>query len=127
MNHFLVGQDKLSIRNDEPCADVFRRISDRLPGLNRSMISQVDQSKLMLMGDFGWFNAWDYSVPPRFHFQWHGQPMKHNLAFMDGHAAFVSIRKGFNVTPQYSLVPFKDGQREAEECQECPSVNPWCR
>ena len=41
-----------------------------------------------------------------------------NLAFMDGHVAFVRILKGLHVTPHYNVIPFKSLHGAAVECQE---------
>ena len=38
---------------------------------------------------------------------------RHNIGFMDGHADFTPIYKGVYVDDRYTLVPFRNLQREA--------------
>ena len=40
--------------------------------------------------------------------EWHVKPDCYNLAFLDGHIAFVKIRRAYYVTDDYSVIPFKD-------------------
>ena len=37
---------------------------------------------------------------------------------LDGHVAFLEIRKGLHVTPEYTVIPSKWLQNVALECQE---------
>ena len=49
---------------------------------------------------------WEQSANPTLNGM--SRPDHYNLAFMDGHTAFVKIRKAYYVTEDYSVVPFKD-------------------
>ena len=40
--------------------------------------------------------------------EWHGKTDCHSMAFLDGHAEFVNIRKGYYVTPKYCVLPFEN-------------------
>lgn len=119
MNHMLVGQGRLGVRRDDPCEEVMQQVSVRLDKLKLFQVG--NPSTVLLMGDFGWYNAWYFyygHLPERYQFYWHDRPSYHNLAFVDGHAAFVHIRQGLSVTPDYSVVPFDDLQSAARQCQQ---------
>jgi prepilin-type processing-associated H-X9-DG protein len=71
----------------------------------------------VLIGDQGWLNQWRPMPPPvktaweqecKPYAEWHVKPDYYNLAFLDGHVAFVKVRKTWYVTDDYSIVPFKD-------------------
>jgi len=113
-NLMLIGQNQLLANPFDPCLSVIVKINQRLKDLNRSAISK--ESRLILIGDFGWVNQWSFASTQRI--EWHGRPYHHNLAFMDGHVSFVKIRKALHVTSQYTVVPFDDLQAEASECQQ---------
>ena len=49
--------------------------------------------------------------------EWHNKPDCHNLAFLDGHVAFLNIRKGYYVTDEYCVLPFEDLCSLAHEVQ----------
>jgi prepilin-type processing-associated H-X9-DG protein len=80
-------------------------------------ISQVtaNPSTLVLAGDHGWRQAYAYNSTQRI--EWHGRPAWHNVCFLDGHVAFTHIRKGLDVTPEYTVLPFQDLHQEAAGCQ----------
>jgi len=113
-NLMLVGQNRLRYAPFDPCKDVFKKINDRLPQLNRT--SLANESKLILLGDAGWLNSWNWQDSNRV--EWHGEPCGHNLAFMDGHVEFIRIHKGAHTTSQYTVVPFKNLQVVAWDCQK---------
>jgi len=61
-------------------------------------------------------------VPDRFPY-WHQRQSMQNIAFLDGHGAFVRIRKGIYVDSRYTMIPFKDMRAEFAQCQQeipCP-------
>jgi len=61
---------------------------------------------LALVGDNNWIHEWPPMGP---HSQaWHGKPQYHNIAFLDCHVDFIKARKGMYVTPDYSILPFRD-------------------
>ncbi len=120
MNVMLVGQTQLLILPFDPCAPVLFQVNQRLA--NHAISAQMpDPAKLILMGDFGWLNTitmWDTQ-----RIEWHQKRCSHNLAFMDGHAAFTRIRKGLLLTPEYTMIPFQDLLDDTEASQQeapCP-------
>ena len=108
MNHMLVGQNALGVDRRDPCKEVMTEVSQRLANLSRSKLA--NESKLVLMGDFGWYTQWYFANPSSKRFGWHDQDGYHNLAFMDGHVSFVRVRKGLSTTTDYTLIPFSDLQ-----------------
>ncbi len=114
-NLLLVGQDQLNLMPGDPCvASVLATVNQRLPGLNRSRIG--GEGRLLLMGDWGWIHAWNPADPQEVN--WHGREDMYNMAFMDGHAEYIHIRKGLHVTPDYSVIPFLDLLAATWGCQE---------
>jgi hypothetical protein len=94
------------------------------PGLLDGLTSdQIDSpGTVVLIGDYAWLDNWDETVPDEFPY-WHQQKARHNFAFMDGHGAFVRIRKGIHVDSSYSIIPFKRGRDRMAACQQeipCP-------
>jgi prepilin-type N-terminal cleavage/methylation domain-containing protein/prepilin-type processing-associated H-X9-DG protein len=108
-NIFLIGQNACGAFSDNTAA-LDQEISQRLPNVNRSKVS--NPSRLLLMGDFGWINQWKPRPHPEEEWkdlaEWHGKVDCHNMAFLDGHVKFVNIRKGYYVTSEYLVLPFED-------------------
>ena len=114
-NIFLIGQNKngvFSPKTNDLDLDISARISDL-------RIGQVTASHacVVLIGDEGWIDQWRPMLPPvetiweqqyKPYAEWHLKPDYYNLAFLDGHVAFVKVRKAWYVTDDYSVVPFKD-------------------
>lgn len=113
MNLLLVGQGGIAINRSDPYRDIWLEVNERLPGLRRSRLA--NESKLLLMGDFGWHTSWYFDNDPSDHFSWHGKADRHNMAFMDGHASFIKIDKGLATTAAYTVIPFGDLQDRAVE------------
>ncbi len=61
---------------------------------------------LALVGDNNWIHEWEPFGPPNE--AWHGKPQYHNMAFLDGHVKFIKTLKGMYITPEYSILPFRD-------------------
>lgn len=95
--------------------DLHREINNRLRGLKLTTVS-TPATLLPLVGDNNWICEWNPQMPSSRH--WHGKPRHHNLAFLDGHVDFVKIIKGLYVTPEYSLLPFRDLHKLALTVQE---------
>jgi prepilin-type N-terminal cleavage/methylation domain-containing protein/prepilin-type processing-associated H-X9-DG protein len=116
-NPFLIGQDQTPFwRNRQnPCRAILYEINKRLPGLVRSAVS-ANEAKLMLLGDYGWVQQWDYGSTQEIY--WHRRPNHYNVSFLDGHATFLHINKGVSLDREYTLLPFRDLERRACECQE---------
>ena len=113
-NLMLVGQTQLSLRLFDPCRKAIKDLNRTLKDLRRHQL--YNESKLVLIGDGGWVNAWDIGAFRRI--DWHDRPRTHNVAFMDGHVEFLEIRKGLHVTSDYSVVPFKDLVDDFQACQK---------
>lgn len=114
-NLMLIGQDQLPINPADPCKSVLQKINRRLKGLTRSKVS-TNPAQIILVGDFGWVSAWNRYDPNKV--EWHDKSKFHNLAYLDGHADFVRIRKGLHVTDEYAVVPFADLASLAAGCQK---------
>jgi prepilin-type processing-associated H-X9-DG protein len=115
MNQLLVGPRQLYYSRLDPCYRMLSSLNIRRRDLNRSKIT-VSESKLLLMGDYGWLPAWQVASTERI--EWHRRPYRHNIAFMDGHADFVRIAKGLYVTSDYTVVPFADTASEIVRTQK---------
>jgi hypothetical protein len=85
-------------------------INQRIVNLKRGNVHNASQ--LLLVGDYGWINQWKPTPFPDPEWkqiaEWHGRPDHHCMAFLDGHAKFLEIRKGFWVTNEYAVLPFAD-------------------
>lgn len=109
-NIFLIGPTACGV-NCPGTAELDEKISDRLSSVNRDA-GLVSPSRLLLIGDYAWVGQW---VPTPHLYQelkemaeWHNRPNRHNLAFLDGHVEFLNIQKGYYVTNEYCVLPFKD-------------------
>jgi prepilin-type N-terminal cleavage/methylation domain-containing protein/prepilin-type processing-associated H-X9-DG protein len=107
-NIFLIGQNRCgSFSTDTKTLD--QKISDRLQDIHISRVANPAQ--LLLIGDYGWINQWRPSPHPNDYWkklaEWHGHEDRHNLAFLDGHTEFLTIQKGFYITDEYTVIPFR--------------------
>jgi prepilin-type N-terminal cleavage/methylation domain-containing protein/prepilin-type processing-associated H-X9-DG protein len=117
-NIFLIGQTACGQFSDHT-AELDAQISARLDGTHLNQTAHP--SRLLLIGDFGWINQWkpkphaysEYKTQA----EWHGRADCHNMAFLDGHVDFIRISKGYYITKDYSIVPFKDLYALAQEVQ----------
>jgi prepilin-type N-terminal cleavage/methylation domain-containing protein len=92
-------------------------INKRLDGLNRMDVT-TNLALLLLVGDNNWIDEW-IPIPMSPHGQeWHGKPRYFNMAFLDCHVDFIRIRKGLFVTPEYSILPFRDLHKLAYSVQQ---------
>jgi len=66
----------------------------------------AEPSKLLFVGDYGWFNQWYHQKIPVA--EWHDLPAYYNMAFLDGHVKFLRIAKGIYIAPTYRVNPFED-------------------
>ncbi len=113
-NPLLIGQNQVNIEAVDPCRSMWTKVNRRLKALSRSSVS--NESRLLLIGDFGWVHQHNLFSPLRV--EWHSRALHHDLAFMDGHAEFVHIRKGMHVTERYTIMPFRDLVPVASGCQQ---------
>lgn len=92
-------------------------INKRLDGLSLTDVT-TNPTVLLLVGDNNWIDEW-IPIPMSPHGQdWHGKPRYFNMAFLDCHVDFIRIRKGLFVTPEYSLLPFRDLHKLAYSVQQ---------
>ena len=117
-NLMLIGQDQLMVLPDlfQP---LHMEINKRLRNLT---LDRVDNhSRMLLIGDYGSYNQWRPTPHLREDWkqlaEWHDQPNCHNMAFLDGHVGFLNLRKGFYVTDEYTVLPFKELYGLAREIQ----------
>lgn len=86
-------------------------IDDRVDSANRDSVD--NHSQLILIADYSWYNQWNpypgfMSEEEKKTGEWHGRPDCHNVAFLDGHADFVEIRKGIWVNEEYAIMPWRE-------------------
>jgi prepilin-type processing-associated H-X9-DG protein len=115
-NILLIGQNAWVNFHPPITNELDQKISARIVHLHIGQVT-ADPAHLMLIADQGWFNHWRWMPPPvkadwqreqKPYTEWHIRPDYYNMAFLDGHAAFVKIRKAHFVTDDYSILPFKD-------------------
>lgn len=112
-NILLIGQNAIPIWNQN-CKELHEKINLKLKNLTYNSI--CEPSKLLLIGDYGWINQWmTYS---RKRTEWHNKELHHNLAYLDGHVRFLEIHKGYYVTNNYAVLPFKELYNLAQQVQE---------
>lgn len=118
-NNMLIGPDQMLLGNDK-FTPLHIEVNKRLKNLTLSSV--VHHSRLLLIGDYGWYNQIKAPPHPREDWktlaEWHGKVDCHNMAFLDSHVNFLNIRKGFYVTDEYSMVPFEELLGMASEIQE---------
>jgi prepilin-type N-terminal cleavage/methylation domain-containing protein/prepilin-type processing-associated H-X9-DG protein len=114
-NLFLIGQNDcwpFSIKT----RDLDDKICSRLKDLRIGQVT-ASSSQVLLIGDQGWVNQWapmtpfdkaDWEQCCKLYAEWHVKPESFNMAFLDGHVAFIRIPKAYYITDDYSVVPFKD-------------------
>ncbi len=115
MNPMLVGLPSLLVAPTDPCRPVLKQVSARIAKLNVSQLA--NESRLLWVGDYGWYYAWNWQMPARVHVEWHSQAMWHNVAFVDGHVQFTRIHKGLHTTSDYTVIPYREQQAAVCECQ----------
>lgn len=86
-----------------------KELQTRLLSLNRNNVDNA--SRLMLIGDYAWYDFWNpwpdfMSEQEKEAGEWHGRLEHYCMAFLDGHAAFVNIRKGIWIADEYTLLPW---------------------
>ncbi len=86
------------------------KINARLPDINIDDVA--NPSRLLLIGDYGWISQWEPTPLPYQMWkelaEWHDRVDCHNLAFLDSHVEFLNIRRGYYVTSEYYVLPFKE-------------------
>lgn len=114
-NIFLIGPNQYGAFSPTTSA-LDLAISNRITNLGISQVT-ASHAYVALIGDQGWLTQWRPMPPPvetiweqqwKPYGEWHVKPDCYNLAFLDGHVAFVKVRKAWYVTDDYSIVPFKD-------------------
>ncbi len=85
-----------------------------LPGLQKTDVSEP--ARVLLVGDNNWIGQWDPEKP--YAKEWHDKEHHYSVAFVDGHAGYVHIRKGLYVADEYSVVPLRELYKLMRELQE---------
>ena len=117
-NHFLIGPDRIGRGCASGPTKLHSAINKRLENLNVGNVSKP--SLLLMVGDNNWWTEWRWRIcnTPVHGKDWHGNPRHFNLAFLDCHVGSIKIRKGIYVTPEYTVLPFKELYGLAREVQE---------
>jgi len=110
-NVLLIGQDQKGWLPDDT---LLAKINENLTNLSTSKVG--NPSRILLIGDYGWANDWEPDA--RRIGDWHGRSYHHNLAYLDGHCAFLRIRKGLYITDAYTVLPFPQLYGLARKVQE---------
>jgi prepilin-type N-terminal cleavage/methylation domain-containing protein len=111
---FLIGPTKIG-PGPGNLSELHNTINSRLKNISIAGLS-ANFSLLPLLGDNNWMSEWHPLMPHSK--DWHDKSRHHNLVFLDGHADFIKIRKGLYVTPEYTLLPFRDLHRLAINSQQ---------
>ena len=118
-NNMLIGPNQVLVLPDE-FQNLHIEVNKRLKNLTLGRVNH--HSRLLLIGDYGWYNQIKPLPNPRQDWkelaEWHGRVDCHNMAFLDSHVKFLNIRKGFYVTDEYTMVPFEDLLGMAREIQD---------
>ncbi|MHC4737858.1 MAG: type II secretion system protein [Planctomycetota bacterium] len=111
---FLIGPTKIG-PGPGNLNELHNTINSRLKNISIAGLS-ANSSLLPLLGDNNWMSEWHPLMPHSR--DWHDKSRHHNLVFLDGHADFIKIRKGLYVTPEYTLLPFRDLHKLAIKSQK---------
>ncbi len=118
-NVMLIGPDQMLVVADK-FQPLHEEVNKRLRNLKRDRVSH--HSRLLLIGDYGWYNQCKPLPHPREDWkelaEWHGRIDCHNMAFLDGHVKLLEIRKGFYMTDEYNVMPFEDLFAMTRQIQE---------
>jgi prepilin-type processing-associated H-X9-DG protein len=115
-NIILVGPTTIGFGSQD-----LQELHDAIDGqINNLKLSHVSTkwSNVALMGDNNWMIEWNPIYKVKHSKAWHGKERHHNLVFLDGHVEFLEIYKGLYVTPEYSIVPFRQLFGLAREIQK---------
>jgi prepilin-type N-terminal cleavage/methylation domain-containing protein/prepilin-type processing-associated H-X9-DG protein len=114
-NIFLIGQNDCSAQSVRT-KELDQKICSRIRDLRIGQVT-ASSAQVLLIGDQGWDDQWrpmphfleeEWKQCCKSYAEWHVKHESYNLAFLDGHVAFVKIRKTYYITDDYSVVPFKD-------------------
>ena len=100
-NILLVGPSLAGIPPG-PLGPLYTEINRKLEGVKETDVAQP--SRVLLAGDSNWVSQWCYFN--EIETFWHGKEGYFNQVFLDGHTAFLKIRKGWYVTEEYCVLPF---------------------
>ncbi|MHC4109743.1 MAG: type II secretion system protein [Planctomycetota bacterium] len=109
-NIFIIGPTRIGppASNLMALHNAFNRRRNAIPlecGMSLTDIT-TNPARFALVGDNNWIHEWIPFGPPNE--AWHGKPQYHNIAFLDCHVDFIKARKGMYVTPDYSILPYRD-------------------
>lgn len=128
-SRFVVGPMPPTPGPGNPCRALVEKVQDRFLDMTIGLSVIHNESRLILMGDFG-FDDWQNPDVRRLPQQFHARAKRntanlatgtglafYNVAFMDGHVALTGITKGIYVCSAYTIVPFRDLQQAFAETQ----------
>jgi len=112
-NRMLIGPSQVNVPTDKHML-----LHEAINGCMRHMrrFNVAEASHLVLIGDYGWVDQWSPFVSHRT--EWHDRACHHNVAFLDGHAEFLLVRKGLYVAAQYRVLPFESLDSMAYQVQQ---------
>ncbi len=96
-----------------PLGPLYMEINRKLEGVKQGDVAQP--SRVLLAGDCNWMIQWCYFN--EIETFWHGKDGYFNQVFLDGHTAFLEIRKGWYVTEDYCTLPFSSLYHLARQIQ----------
>ena len=102
-NTLLIGQNALNPLLGGPYRPVYIELNKYIEQTRLSQVSTA-HSRLVLFGDYGWLGQHLWNSEQKI--DWHERDFTHNLAFLDGHAEFVRVRKGLLLADDYAVLPF---------------------
>jgi prepilin-type N-terminal cleavage/methylation domain-containing protein/prepilin-type processing-associated H-X9-DG protein len=105
--------------SDDPLRDIWealwrRRLAFQPAGFPVSRVTTLS-AELFWIGDYGWWASWSRDSLEQA--DWHRTHATHNLGFLDGHVAFVRVRRGISHHSDYKVLPFQDLSYQAAELQ----------
>jgi prepilin-type N-terminal cleavage/methylation domain-containing protein/prepilin-type processing-associated H-X9-DG protein len=116
-NMFIIGPTMIGPPSAD-CVDLHNAYNNRRQQLKKG-VSLIDVTTnpaiFALVGDNNWMHEFIPFGPPNA--AWHGKPQYHNIAFLDGHVEFIKVLKGMYVTPEYSILPFRELHKLAYSVQ----------
>jgi prepilin-type processing-associated H-X9-DG protein len=102
-NIFLVGPTQLP-----DSGELFTALNEKYNMHDALKLSHVEMPhyRILFAGDNNWWDQTEPSVPPGK--DWHKKEDYFNMAFLDGHVAFIQIEEDVYETDKYTVIPFRN-------------------
>ncbi len=118
-NHFIIGNPSFGPFSTHT-TELDANINNSIKNLKTTDVD--NPSKLILMGDLGWSYQWEphppYSLEWSLQRRWHDADKDaFNLVFLDGHVGYMEMEKGYYITKEYTVLPFKSLYHLAKQVQ----------